>query len=202
MPGYLPSEGAVIEGHKVDEDESAPDDSAPQQQEQEPPKGQIEVAKINTNDPIILDYSVKYINKVPQGEVPVGGQFEIKYKYSISIPTKGRPEDAGRIEPVGKTGTFTDAYNLGLVSVKTKVNMQKESVVVEKTERYIVNTRTDIGSGNTAALNYRIAVTGPNAAGEPTTTRSAVSSWRQPLFGKGPPLPIEVRNVPLVRKRT
>ncbi len=163
-------------------------------------QGPIETIKIQHNDPIILDYSVKYLDKTPQGEVPVGGQFEIKYKYSISVPTDGsKPEDAGRIEPVGiKGASFTDAYHLGTVGEpKTKINAKKESIVVEKTERFIVNEAPK--SGTTGALNYRIAVTAPNKSG--TVTRSPESSWRQPLFGKGPPLPIEVRNVPLERKR-
>ncbi|MGH9957734.1 MAG: hypothetical protein ACREBC_11495 [Pyrinomonadaceae bacterium] len=155
--------------------------------------------KVQHNDPIILDYSVKYLDKTPQGEAPVGGQFQIKYKYSISIPIDGsKPEDAGRIEPVGAKGSFTDAFDLGIAAEpKIKVNVKKESVVVEKTETFIVNKGPSMG--NTGALNYRIAVTAPNKSG--TVTRSPVSSWRKPLFGKGPPDPIMVRNVPLQRPR-
>ncbi len=153
------------------------------------------------NDPVILNYKVKYLDKTPQGEVPVGGQFEITYKYQISIPTDGsRPEHAGRIEPVGKTGSFVDAFNLGIVGEpKTKTNRQKESIVVEKTERFIVNDGPRGALNATGALNYRIAVTAPNGSG--TVTRSKASSWRQPLVGLGPPKPIEVRNVPLQRRR-
>src|SRR6266849_7694683 len=48
-------------------------------------EGSQDTVKVTHNDPIILDYSVKYLDKTSQGEVPVGGRFQINYKYSISI---------------------------------------------------------------------------------------------------------------------
>lgn len=56
---------------------SRPDGHDPEdedQQKQEP----VDTVKVNVNDPKILSFSVKYLDKTETGEVPVGGEFEIK----------------------------------------------------------------------------------------------------------------------------
>lgn len=159
-----------------------------------------------------MSVKVKIIDELPNGSVPVGGEFEITYKYRTSVPTDGtKPEDLGRVEaidypptrenPAGGVpkggGAFADANNLGTVGdPKVKVNCSQESVTVEKTERFIVKPRKDSGYGASAAINYKIVVKNPNT-GQTTTRRSRGPDT---LFNRALPY-IPVRNVPKTRKR-
>jgi RHS repeat-associated protein len=171
-----------------------------------------EVVKVYTaGGPKILDYKMTQLDKVPgTGEVPVGGKFQIYYKYQINNPTDGtKPEDYGRVDAVDYSptkqnpdggppkdgGTFAQANNLGLIDVKTKVIGEgKEATVVEKTETYEVKERKDMKPNTTGAINYKIVVTDPvNTSVPPAVVRSQTS---KPIFGKGPgPLYVPIRNV-------
>lgn len=160
----------------------------------DPQKG--EAIKINqTGGPIIISAESKLIDRVPKtGEVPVGGEFEIKYKYAINDPATvsdgKKPGDYGSVEPIGKNGTFTNVNQVGLVKMDVQVDKTKEGVTVTKTERYMVN-----GSdrGGSSAINFRIVVKDPV-----NTDKTAVlpSTTTKTLFGDKRPLYIPVRNVP------
>jgi RHS repeat-associated protein len=176
------------------------------------PDGEQDVVKINVNPPVILSVRVSVIDKLPNGSVPVGGEFEISYKYRTSLPQNGaKPEDLGRIEgidyaptkqnPAGGVpksgGTFADSNNLGTVGdPKVKVDVGKEAVTVEKTERFIVKPRPDSKPGASGAINYKIVVTNPNNGA--TTTRS--SKGPDTLFKQSLPY-IPVQNVPKPPKK-
>jgi RHS repeat-associated protein len=170
-----------------------------------------DVVKVNVNPTEIISVRVSIIDKLPNGSVPVGGEFEISYKYRTSLPQNGaKPEDLGRIEaidyaksqdnPTGGTpkngGTFADSNNVGSVGVpKVKVDVGKEAVTVEKTERFVVKPRKDSSPGASGAINYKIVVTNPNSG--VTATRS--SKGEDTLFKQ--PLPyIPVQNVPKRQK--
>jgi len=172
----------------IDPDGHEPDDP---QKKKKP--DDIDVVVIKTIDPKIISFDVKLIDKVPNtGEVPVGGEFEIKYKYVINEPTDGsQPGDAGSIGPITPTGTFTESNQVGLVDSTTKVDKQKESVVVEKTERFVVNERRESKPGATAAINYKVVVKDPN-------TGKVVE--RRSTEGRGDKY-IPVRNVPKEPRR-
>jgi RHS repeat-associated protein len=144
----------------IDPDGHEPDDDPQKKKKEE----DIDVVVIKTVDPKIVSFDVKLIDKVPNtGEVPVGGEFEIKYKYVINEPTDGsKPEDAGSIAPITPKGTFTESNQVGLVNSTAKVDKEKEAVTVEKTERYVVNERRESKPGATAAINYKIVVKDPN----------------------------------------
>ena len=82
-----------------------------------------------------------------------------------------------------------------ILSIGLIIGPMSERSVQAQTAEFTQNSKNN----NSVSLDVPL---GPNAAGQPTTVKSAVSSFRQPVFGKGPPLPIEVRNVPLERKRS
>jgi hypothetical protein len=156
--------------------------------------------QIKTADtPKILDVKVKLIDPV-KGEVPIGGEFEIKYKYAINDPSTvqdaQKPGDYGSIQPVIPTGTFTGVSNVGLVGdPKVVVNQKKETVEVEKTERYVVNG-TACG-GSTCAINFKVVVKDPVNTDKTVTVRSV----NQPTFFDKSPQYIPVRNIPKPEKR-
>jgi RHS repeat-associated protein len=149
--------------------------------------------------PKILDVKVKLIDPV-KGEVPIGGEFEIKYKYAINDPSTvqdaQKPEDYGSIQPITPTGTFTDVNNVGLVGdPKVVVNQKKETVEVEKTERYVVK-RTACG-GDSCAINFKVVVKDPVNTDKTVSVRSV----NQPTFFDKSPQYIPVRNISKPEKR-
>jgi tripartite-type tricarboxylate transporter receptor subunit TctC len=77
-----------------------------------------------------------------------------------------------------------------------KVDVGKEAVTVEKTERFIVKPRPDSKPGASGAINYKIVVTNPNNGA--TTTRS--SKGPDTLFKQSLPY-IPVQNVPKPPKK-
>jgi hypothetical protein len=137
--------------------------------------------------------------EAPFAEVPVGGQFEITYKFNTAIPTdpKAKAEDAGSIEPVIRGGTFTDTNNLGLVSSKADVKVENNLATVEKTERFQVK-KTDQAPNGTYQINYKVVVRNPNTNEKVETGTTGkkyptdVKSGRPPYPKKSPP-PITVR---------
>ncbi len=182
----------------IDSDGHEPEDLDPQSGRKK--KEEEEKIQIKTADtPKILDVKVKLIDPV-KGEVPIGGEFEIKYKYAINDPSTvqdaQKPGDYGSIQPVIPTGTFTDVNNVGLVGEpKVVVNPKKETVEVEKTERYVVKG-TACGR-DSCAINFKVVVTDPVNTDKTVTVRSVNAPG---LFDKSPSY-IPVRNIPKPEKR-
>ncbi len=70
-----------------------------------------DVIKVNVNPPEILSVRVSIIDRLPNGSVPVGGEFEISYKYRTSLPQNGaKPEDLGRIEGICNPPLFRTTH--------------------------------------------------------------------------------------------
>jgi RHS repeat-associated protein len=182
----------------IDSDGHEPEDLDPQSGRKK--KEEEEKIQIKTADtPKILDVKVKLIDPV-KGEVPIGGEFEIKYKYAINNPSTEqdaqKPGDYGSIQPVTPTGTFTEVSNLGLVGEpKVVVNQKKETVEVEKTERYVVNGTAC--RGTSCGINFKVVVRDPVNTDKTVTVRSV----NQPTFFDKSPQYIPVRNIPKPEKR-
>jgi hypothetical protein len=144
--------------------------------------------------PKILGAKSRMIDRV-QGEVPINGQFEITYRYAINdpanVPDGKRPEDYGKIEPITPGSSFTKTNKLGLVGEpKVTVNAKRETIEVEKTERYEVQ---GLACGaTTCAINFKIVVTDPVN----TDKKAEVRSTTAPGIGDNRPQYIPVRNVP------
>jgi RHS repeat-associated protein len=182
----------------IDSDGHEPEDLDPQSGRKK--KEEEEKIQIKTADtPKILDVKVKLIDPV-KGEVPIGGEFEIKYKYAINDPSTvqdaQKPEDYGSIQPITPTGTFTDVNNVGLVGApKVVVNQKKETVEVEKTERYVAQGAAC--GGTTCGINFKVVVRDPVNTNKVVQVRSK----HFPSIGDKSPQTISVRNIPKPEKK-
>jgi RHS repeat-associated protein len=171
-----------------DEDPNDPQSGRKKKEEE----ATVQIKTVDT--PKILDVKVKLIDPV-KGEVPIGGEFEIKYKYAINDPSTvqdaQKSEDYGSIQPITPTGTFTDVNNIGLVGdPKVVVNQKKETVEVEKTERYVV--QGSACGGTTCGINFKVVVRDPVNTNKVVEVRSK----HFPSIGDKSPQTISVRNIP------
>ena len=166
------------------------------------PQGPTEVLTINTNEANILDFDLNLIHifkdRYGKEGVPIGGEFEIYYKYYIPQPIDGgKPEDYGKITGVilnvrPPSGTFSDSSFVQLTNTHVKVNPVQEGVTVEKTERYVVKKDPFVRWGGTYIINYRIAVTNPKSG----KTVDISSVGERGLRGRKIPQPVPVLVVP------
>jgi hypothetical protein len=153
----------------------------------------VTIKSQTASTPKILSAETKLINPT-KGELRIGGEFVVKYKYAINDPAHvqggKRPEEYGKIVPSTKNGTLTDAFNLGLVGEpKVTVNRKKETIEVEKTERYVLNAAT--GDGDTSAINFKIVVEDPV-----NDKKVELRSTNEYRFGDNRPQYVPVRNLP------
>jgi hypothetical protein len=170
---------------------------------------ETDVVKVTTQlsriAPQVLNVSSRMINQTKTGEVPVGGKFEVTYKYRMNQPEEGRdPGDAGRITAVEKTqttkfvggqssevttvaneggGSFAQAANVTPIGkpVVTVVGTKNDEVEVTKTETFQVNARSDATRGSTGQINFQVVVTDPRAP------IAADASSREALLAQKPP---------------
>jgi hypothetical protein len=75
------------------------------QQERQKDQEVQDVIKFNTNEANILAFSVNLVDiakdRYGKEGVPIGGEFEIYYKYYIPLPEDGsKPETYGKITPI------------------------------------------------------------------------------------------------------
>ena len=152
--------------------------------------------EVNKDAPKILDVKVAYLDKDQYGTaVPIGGKFQITYKYLINQPNEGtKPEDYGSIEAttrdkttikdgkvVEKTtedspnATFTTAENVERAgeSKVTVTGAKNEAVIVTKTETFIVKPRANMSPNSTGSINFQVVVKDPQVTekeGEKTGT--------------------------------
>ncbi len=176
---------------------------------------------VNNNAPRILDVKVKYLDKDQYGTaVPIGGKFQITYKYLINKPNEGdKPGDFASIESVprkkteikeGKEistttekqkdgGTFATAENVekvGKSEVKV-IGTKDEAVIVTKTETFLVKPRSNMAATATGTINFQIVVKDPQLQegnGDTKTPKTAVFST---LNDKDSDKQISVRNEPV-----
>jgi hypothetical protein len=178
-----------------------------------------DVVKVYTSaGPYIESYNLRLLDpiKCPSGAdcIPLGGQFEITYTYTINIPTDGtNPAGYGRIEsitPKGKDtppgqGTFADSFGLGLVKSSSKVIGEgKEAITIQRTDLYQVKDKIRNQGSTTGRffIEYQIAVTDPvnrGAIAIARTTDQKIDKKEQRVKTSTPPEPVLVKKIRIVR---
>ena len=101
------------------------------------------------------------LNKNRVGEVPVGGKFEVEYKYEINNPAgiqdaNPDPKSYGNVEPVRDGGTLT-GQSSPINLTATEVKVKDRGNVVEVTKKDTFEVTKDAHS----VINFQVVVRDP-----------------------------------------
>ena len=177
------------------------------------PNKDDEIIKVKTTEPKITKVDVTYLDKTIYNDVPVGGEFEIKYTYIVNSDlTSKNPEEAAKnaasiepapardikgniVEDIKPKGTLADTENLEKTKpdvVTVTPNGKDEGFEVTKTERFRVNDVKERKSAEfNGTINYQIVLRDPT--GE---VRRVVTTDRK-YYDKA----ISISNAPRKNKR-
>ena len=156
-------------GRKKDQEKQSSDEST------------IKVGSSKVTLPLIISAASRQFNS-KGGEVPVGGKFEVEYKYLINNPTgvgDANPDPAsyGRLDPV-KDGSTLGEQSSPVSLIATDVKIKSQGDVLEVTKKDTYEVTKDAHS----AINYQIVVRDPLTGATDKLASTASQSNRNEII--------------------